>query len=83
MTSMSWTPANHTATVAPATLRRLRRVAGWRQEDAAAWAGVSVRTWRRWEEGAIPGFVGRLLEALPTPLYHDTFTHDGDTPCKL
>jgi DNA-binding transcriptional regulator YiaG len=38
--------------VSPADVRRWRTdVAGLRQVDAAAWFGVSVRTWRRWEHG--------------------------------
>lgn len=28
---------------------RTRR--GWTQTEAAAWYGVAVRTWRRWERG--------------------------------
>lgn len=50
-----------------ATLRGWRRVQRWRQEDAAAWAGVTVRTWSRWETGALkpPRWLEiRMLEML-------------------
>lgn len=32
-------------------LRELRRIFGWSQSQAAKWAGVSPRTWQRWERG--------------------------------
>lgn len=54
-------------TVTGPTLRTLRRVMGWTQHDAAAWAGVDTRTWRRWElEQKQPhGLLARAMQSLP------------------
>lgn len=53
--------------ITPDTLRTLRRVMGWRQLDAAVWAGVDLRTWRRWETGEKQphGLLARALQSLP------------------
>lgn len=53
--------------ITPHTLRELRGVMGWTQADAAAWAGVDLRTWRRWETGqyAPHGLLPRALQSLP------------------
>jgi DNA-binding XRE family transcriptional regulator len=40
---------------------------GWTQTDAAAWAGVDLRTWRRWETGQYQphGLLPRAMQSLP------------------
>lgn len=54
-------------TVTPDTLRSVRRVMGWTQNDAAEWAGVDPRTWRRWETGTKQphGLLPRAMQSLP------------------
>lgn len=64
---MTTMPVPPTATVTAHTLRDLRRVMGWTQPEAAAWAGIDLRTWRRWENGekAPHGLMARALQSLP------------------
>lgn len=67
--------------LSPHTLRALRRVMGWSQQDAATWAFVDLRTWRRWERAHTtpPGFMARALQSLPASVQLQINLY-GDTP---
>ena len=52
-----------------ARVRRQRELRGLTQDEAAGRAGVSVRTWGRWEAGESRGFLralGRIADVLGT-----------------
>ena len=55
-------PADSPAERLPARLRARRKTLGVSQETAAARAGVTLRTWQRWEEGGPRGNLARLAD---------------------
>jgi DNA-binding XRE family transcriptional regulator len=53
-------------------LRALRHARGYTEKDAAATAGVTIRTWRRWEAGCV---------STGNPCWIPAFSEKYDVSC--